>query len=405
MPSLSGTLSFAKRIGFLGGLTILLAFVAMEYVTCPSFPAGDMTHYQRGAGQQPKLRGRFPGPLRCKTLWTDRPATEEYLWGNPGERYTTQGCRNLQEIRCSGNRSRALVIYMVQTKDSPHDMQQEMWNLHHFVRYGVFGEEESTAMFDRVDYIFTRMKPNGSSVPKATLCAQEGNMKFFWVPDGPCDLCAHGRIIEYLGGAAKVMKEYGFLVLTNAGSRGPLQSEDAPHWIDVLAMGGQSELTERTPPLMVGPSIKPHPIHVESHAVGLNTRLLKEHMHFLKVHCNGTKLRCILHGEHRAGPAWLKNGGWLHGLSRNVTIHNATEGKPYQELNKKYQVRQPLREYYDVCAAMFAKHGGSFTNSTMLKETTAAHTAQLTFHQSPRRQLRGGETFRKLMSRCNVLQL
>ncbi|CUG87597.1 membrane-associated protein, putative [Bodo saltans] len=347
-------------------------------------------------------------PLRCTTDWEGPPRNESYFWEDPGkDRYTTSGCPLLQKkIRCTGERHRALVLYMIQTKDNPHDVQQEMWNLNHFIRFGVYGAHESTAMFERVDYVFTRMRPSASAVTSVQLCGQKANIKMMWVPDGPCDLCAHGRVIDLLGGAEKVMKKYQFLLMSNAGSRGPLQHQDAPQWIDIFAMGGQTSWTEHTPPLMVGPSIKPYPIHAESHVIGISTKLLLKHMHFLRVHCKGTKLQCITNGEHRAGPAWMLNGGWIHGLSRNITIRNHTlEAKPYQLLNNKYKVRQPLREFYDVCAAMFAKHGGSFMNSTMLKDRTAAHTAQLTMHQSPQRQLGGGDTFRNLLGVCDLLEL
>jgi hypothetical protein len=355
--------------------------------------------------QQPKRT-----PLRCSMDWAGPPRSERYLWHDPGkDRYTTSGCPLYQKnIRCSAGskRHRALVLYMIHTKDNPHDMQQEMWNLNHFVRFGIYGANESTAMFERVDYIFTRMRPNASRVTSVQLCGQASNIRMFWVPDGPCDLCAHGRVIEFLGGHEKVKRAYNFLLMTNAGSRGPLQHQDAPQWLDVFAMGGQTSWTEKTPPMMVGPSIKPYPIHVESHVIGISTRLLAQHMQFLTVHCNGTKLHCITKGEHRAGPSWLSSGGWLHSLSRNVTIRNHTrEATPYRQLNSKYRVRQPLREFYDVCAALFAKHGGSFMNSTMLKERTAAHTAQLTMHQSPKRQLGGGDVFRNLLGMCNFIEL
>lgn len=370
-------------------------------------------------------RSSSHGPLRCTAEWFGGTRSEKYFWEDPGkDKHTQHGCPLLQRnIRCTGTRGRALVLYMIQTKESPHDMQQEMWNLDHFLRFGVYGANESTEMFEGVDYIFTRMQQpildespeamaesiRASSISRVTPCGRRSNIRMMWVPQGPCDLCAHGHVIDFLGGPEKIMSEYSMLVLTNAGNRGPLQHEDAPHWIDVVAMGGQSVWDEdKTPPLMVGPSLKALATHLESHFLALSTKLLKPYhaKHLKGSHCSKLKTNCISAGEHRGGMTWNGHGGWLHSLARNVTIRNRTlDLPPFQVLNKRHGVSQPLREYYDVCAAMFAKHGGSFTNSTMLKNRTAAHTAQLSLHQPLSKQLGGGQEFRKLLGECSLLRL
>ncbi|CUG92338.1 membrane-associated protein, putative [Bodo saltans] len=259
-------------------------------------------------------------PLVCTTTWHEE-YNESHTWGDPGERYTKKGCPSRrQSISCTGTRMhRALVIYMLQTKDDANDVIVEMENFRYFLNYGVHGENQSTAMFDGVDYIFTRIRPKSMGhVTVPTVCASAANVKMMWVPDGVCDLCAHGRVIASLGGPAAVVAKYAFIVLMNAGARGPFQGETDPNWIDVFAMGGQTQWRQGiTRPLMTGPSVSTQfSVHVQTHVLGLHAQLLFQYMEFL-THCTIRKKECIRRGEIPAGIAWLHSGGWLHSLSRN----------------------------------------------------------------------------------------
>lgn len=300
---------------------------------------------------------------------------------------------------------RALVIYMLQTKDDANDVIVEMENFRYFLNYGVHGENQSTAMFDGVDYIFTRIRPKSMGhVTVPTVCASAANVKMMWVPDGVCDLCAHGRVIASLGGPAAVVAKYAFIVLMNAGARGPFQGETDPNWIDVFAMGGQTQWRQGiTRPLMTGPSVSTQfSVHVQTHVLGLHAQLLFQYMEFL-THCTIRKKECIRRGEIPAGIAWLHSGGWLHSLSRNVTIRIADDVERLAALNRRYNVVEPMIEHYDVCAAVFVKFGGSFT--PYIKRRITAHTEQLSLFQSPRRLLTGGVVVIKLLQQCDFVLL
>jgi hypothetical protein len=300
---------------------------------------------------------------------------------------------------------RALVIYMLQTKEDANDMIVEMENFRYFLNYGVYGEHQSTEMFDGVDYIFTRIRPSSMGhVVVPTVCASAANVRLMWVPDGVCDLCAHGRVIESLGGPAAVMYKYSFLILMNAGARGPFQGEADPHWIDVFAMGGQTRWVRGTTrPLMTGPSVSTQfSVHVQTHVMGLHTQLLFRYMPFL-THCTIRKKECIRRGEIPAGVEWLHSGGWLHSLGRNATIRIADDTEPLAALNRRYNVIEPMIAHYDVCSSVFAKFGGSFT--PYIKRRITAHMAQLSLFQSPRRLLTGGAVVKDLLGHCDFVML
>eukprot|EP00455_Lapot_gusevi_P031808 TRINITY_DN34656_c0_g1_i1.p1 TRINITY_DN34656_c0_g1~~TRINITY_DN34656_c0_g1_i1.p1 ORF type:complete len:180 (+),score=8.07 TRINITY_DN34656_c0_g1_i1:26-541(+) len=161
---------------------------------------------------------RTDGPLQCNTTWHPSVDPEDL-----DSKHDRQGCHHRQSISCTGKRlRRALVIYMLQTKDV-REMNVEMQDFNFFMTSAVFGEHDRTEMFEGVDYMacLESVPRHLGEVAAPTVIAEKGNIKLMWVPAGPSDLCAHGRVIAYLGG---VKANYSFIALLNGGSRGPFQA-------------------------------------------------------------------------------------------------------------------------------------------------------------------------------------
>ncbi|CUG91879.1 membrane-associated protein, putative [Bodo saltans] len=347
--------------------------------------------------------GRTDGPLLCNTTWHSFPADPIH----PEYKHDQHGCRHRQSITCTGKRlKRALVIYMLQTKNV-RNMAVELHNFDFFMNVGVFGEHESTEMFDGVDYVFTRMMPRYlGKVSVPTIIAEDGNIKLMWVPSGPCDLCAHGRVIAHLGGVEAVKANYSFIALLNGGSRGPFQAAGDAEWIDVMAVGGQATWSSATPPIMVGPTVSTqHSVHVQTYCIGLHTARLAEYYPFL-TQCNNSaegKEMCIHGGEVPAGIEWLRGGGWIHSLSTNETFRTVDDAEALVATIERIGFVEPGHAHYDLCSALFAKFGGTFTNSVRLR--TAAHAAQLILFRPLKRTLSGRFLLQKLLRSGRFLSL
>ncbi|CUG88412.1 ankyrin repeat protein, putative, partial [Bodo saltans] len=346
---------------------------------------------------------RKDGPLLCSTTWHPSPADPDDL----DAKHNRQGCHHRQSISCTGKRlGRAIVIYMLQTKNI-REMNVEMQNFNYFMNVGVFGEHERTEMFEGVDYIFTRMMPRHlGKVAVPTIIAEKGNIKLMWVPPGPCDLCAHGRVITHLGGVDAVKANYSFIVLLNGGARGPFQAANDATWIDVMAIGGQATWSESTPPIMVGPSVSTQfSVHVQTHTIALHTRHLAQYFPFLTQCSNASngKAMCIRGGEVPAGIAWLRGGGWIHGLLANVTLRSPADADALAQTHKETNIVEPMKEHYDLCSALFTKFGGTFTN--VVRPRTAVHAAQLIVFQPISRALSGRALLQELLGNHNFMVL
>jgi hypothetical protein len=367
-------------------------------------PEDNVTFGLGNDSQPPAPRGS--GPLLCATRWHSTSGMPPSV----KRRHARQGCEQRQTISCTGKRlPRALVIYMLHTKDSANDMAVEMSNFLYFMSNGVFGADEATTMFSGVDYIFTRMMPRHlGNVAKPKIIAHKHNIKLMWVPHGPCDLCAHGRVIADLGGADAVKAKYSFITMLNAGARGPFQAANEADWIDVMAIGGQTTWSEiTTPPLMVGPSVSTQiSPHVQSHVIAVHTKRLVEYTQFLS-HCSMTdrnaKDQCIMGGEVAAGMEWLRGGGWIYGMARNVTLRSTADAAALSTLHEQHRITEPLMEPYDLCSALFSKFGGTFT--MRVRSDTAANAAQLTIFQPSSRTLAGRKLLRRLLATCDFLEM
>ncbi|CUE89917.1 membrane-associated protein, putative [Bodo saltans] len=346
---------------------------------------------------------RGEGPLQCNTTWHPFPADPEDL----DTKHDRQGCHHRQSISCTGKRlRRALVIYMLQTKGA-RDMNVEMHSFDIFMNSGVFGEHESTEMFEGVDYIFTRMRPRHlGKVLAPTIIAEKGNIKLMWVPAGPCDLCAHGRVITHLGGVDAVKANYSFIALLNGGARGPFQAANDAPWIDVMAIGGQATWSEATPPIMVGPTVSTQvSVHIQTYCIGIHSALLAEYYPCLTQCSNSAdgKGMCIRGGEIAGGKAWMRGGGWIHALGSNVTLRSPADVEALAKIHRESNVVEPMHHHFDLCAALFPKFGGSFTRS--VRQRTAAHAAQLVLFQPFNRVLSGRFLLQELLGTCNFLHL
>lgn len=226
-------------------------------------------------------------------------------------------------------------------------------------------------------------------------------------PAGPCDLCAHGRVITHLGGVDAVNANYSFIALLNGGARGPLQAAKDAAWIDVLAIGGQATWSEATtPPIMAAPIVSTQrSVHIQSYCIGIHTALLAEYYPCL-TQCSSSadgKGMGIRGGEIAGGKAWLQGGGWIHALGSNVTLRNQTEAEALATMHRNNSIVEPMHHYIDLCAALFPKFGGSFTKS--VRRRTAAHAAQLVVFQPLDRVLPGRFFLRELLSQCDFLHI
>ncbi|CUG88328.1 membrane-associated protein, putative [Bodo saltans] len=348
---------------------------------------------------------RKEGPLQCSMTWHASSGDNDR--DNPEYKHDQQGCRHRQSIACTGKRlGRALVIYMLQTK-YVRDMAVELNSFDFFMNVGVFGEHESTEMFEGVDYVFTRMMPpHLGKVSAPTIIAEKGNIKLMWVPEGPCDLCAHGRVIAYLGGVDAVKANYSFIALLNGGSRGPFQAANDAAWIDVMAVGGQATWSEATPPIMVGPTVSSQgSVHVQTYCIGLHTARLTQYFPFL-TQCDNSaagKARCINGGEIPAGIEWLRGGGWIHSLSANDTLRTPDDAAALAQARQKIKFLEPTHAHLDLCSALFAKFGGTFTKN--VRARTAAHAAQLILLYPLNRTLSGRVLLRELLGSGRFLNL
>jgi len=305
---------------------------------------------------------------------------------------------------------RALVIYMLHTRDSIQDTYPELNNFKYFQEYAVYGPNESTEMFEGVDYVFTRMVPRNMGIEGASsvrMCAEQDNVKLLWLPDGPCDLCGHHRVIEFLGGADRVAERYSYVVYFNAGIRGPFQHADDPAWIDVFAMSGHSEWTTASKAVLTGPAAScEQSVHLQSYAVGLPSSILPYADRFLN-QCL-PKLECVRHGEVAIGREAIgSRTAWLHVLSRNLTITSMHEAGVYCALHKQHFPAHynPIGSEMDMCSAVFLKYGGNFFDS--VPDAVASQIAQLTIHQSSKRRLGGHSTLSTMVEaaggRCPFL--
>ena len=179
---------------------------------------------------------------RVPVCWQRREHDVEPVhWHPPVDAHRNTTCPPRPSIRCSRRVGRALVLYMLPSALRDSDMA-EFTNLHFFLDYGVFGPTERTELFEGVDYVFHRMSKD---VQQATLVRSKDNVRLVYVPVGPCDLCAHARVLHMLFGANPAHSwktPYSYFVLMNAGTRGPFQHAADPHWIDVVAMSGRSRV-------------------------------------------------------------------------------------------------------------------------------------------------------------------
>lgn len=351
-------------------------------------------------------------PLRCRLRWLrsgDRWIGKDQARNSR----STKSCPLFQTLDCVGRPwGRALVIYMLHTRPNAHDMQPEMWNFDYFSRFGVFGANESTQLFSSVDYIFTRMR-SPRPVDRVTVCSERENIRLVWVPDGPCDLCAHHRVIEYLGGVEAVIQQYRYVVYMNAGTRGPFQHRDAPAWIDVMAVGEETEWSEKTTPTATGPTVStdhmfrpPIGVHVQGFMVGVTATLLRVVDPTLN-RCTADKGNCIIGGETAMGTAVINAGGWLRSMQRNITMHNNNDVQTFRGMQTANapMIGDPSITTMDVCMAMFVKHGGTFLR--MVGEDTASQAAHLTVLQPPNRALQGTATLKSLLqdTSCDFMKL
>lgn len=329
-----------------------------------------------------------------------------------------EGCPRRWSVRCNKKFGRALVINMLHTKKAKQ-VQHEFWNFDHFVRNAVRRQNESTAMFDRVDYVFIRIRPpHQNQSTEVELCAEFENVKLLWLPPTPCDLCGHSRVFHYLGGFEAVKEKYAFITVLNAGTRGPFQNSEDADWIDVLAMGGQSTLikNDSAPSILSAVSVSPiMRIHGSSNFLGFHTWRMAFPVLFRQYAkaCKGDWLYCGIGGELDSGAILLKKGVWLHSLTRNLTVRSMADvGMLEREATSRFGDKvgklYPFNQPFDVCASIFFKHGGNFLH--LIEESAVVQMTQLTVLQQPQQRRRRTNVISEMLtdernSQCQWLML
>lgn len=364
----------------------------------------------------------------CALEWAEAAIT---LWNVSDGTYATSGCEKRQTVRCTKRMGNALVLYMLPrelttAEDGP--LLHEVENLKYFFEYGVMAENASTAVFDAVDYVFLRMRPEhlGGHVADVRVFLQRGNVRFVWVPDGPCDLCAHARVISSLfGGVTGLRRRYVYVVAANAGVRGPFQHEEDAEWIDAFAMAGQSRLT-----LLGGPNIHgfgAHPVsavhvstqirfHPQSFFVGFPQSAYDVMYRAYAIGCRHDKEYCIRAAEVGLGDELLTHGIPVYSFAKNITIRNHLDVAAYKLAFREWSLLMPPNITFhtvvtstktqqaaivsfdkprppenpcvwesDVCSSMFAKYGGTYKR--LLPVTVKSSIVNLTRLQSPKRRL------------------
>ena len=145
---------------------------------------------------------------------------------------------------------RALVLYALPAREHPRAQIGALNNFFYFQQFGVYPENASTELFDRVDYVFHQRH---ASIASTIACGDSiENLIALWVPKSECALCAHGRALLHvlrspndedvaLAGE-RLRSSYEYVVLIDALARGPFLRSDGPAWIDVLARS-QADVT------------------------------------------------------------------------------------------------------------------------------------------------------------------
>jgi hypothetical protein len=93
--------------------------------------------------------------FRCTATWVTQP--EAAAGNGSGHCSSSEESCQPNSIRCQGTRGYALVLYALPTSTSNDDGNR---NLNHFLRHGVYGANESTEMFERVDYVLHACDPS-----------------------------------------------------------------------------------------------------------------------------------------------------------------------------------------------------------------------------------------------------
>ena len=143
-------------------------------------------------------------------------------------------------------KGRALVLYMMHLWSGEHRLA-EWGNFGFFWEFGVLADGQETELFDGVDYVFYRISKSNTDVE---MCSEHGNVKFLWVPPGPCDLCGHARVLRFLGYDNETSGidswPYKSVVFMNSGVRGPFLHKKSSSWVDLVSVGRTDDMTFAT---------------------------------------------------------------------------------------------------------------------------------------------------------------
>jgi hypothetical protein len=262
------------------------------------------------------------------------------------------------------------------------DADQEVRNINFFAQHGVLPANTSTRFFTGVDYVFLRQ----GRVDVPSTCNTQDNVRSVIVPPGPCDLCAHARVLEHLGvaGPGAVSTQYSQVIMLNSGTRGPFNdaSPDGAVWVDVASAAGSRKWAPHTvSSVLFSLERVPHPqsyfLSVPRFAFGVIFAV------FNGTCRSATKLQCIASGEIQIAHFLFGHGIAVYSLAQRRLLHNFTEVavmasevirapvelhlQPKQEQVTAYMAamkRQrtrflnPTMMWTDPCAAVFVKFGG-----------------------------------------------
>jgi hypothetical protein len=282
------------------------------------------------------------------------------------------------------------------------DAMIEWDNLNFFLRHAVLPNNVSTAYFDAVDYIFIQLRPDARRVKE---CSHHGNVRTVIVPKGPCDLCAHARVVKFYGLAAS--GAYSQLILLNSGVRGPFVEVAAAgdggsavgSWVDIVSgAGGASWAGDTVTAPLISFEQLPHP---QSYFLSVPRRAIPVIAGLFDRTCKEDKNHCIGLGEVQIGATLFEHGMSIYSLGGHIAVHNYSQasrivsgmtgltpvlppsaGKAeYQQWVDGVRFQNPTWHWSDPCRAVFVKFGGVAWRSRAVPTTVIRAIRQLTIRQ------------------------
>jgi hypothetical protein len=322
---------------------------------------------------------------------------------------------------------RALVLYMLHGWEKESEKSgstvNEWTNFAFFLQFGMLSNGVSTELFDGVDYVFARTKHSASAV---TTCSHHDNVRFVWVPTGPCDLCSHYRVLTWLGFDAQNVASWPYksVIFMNSGVRGPFLHENSSSWIDIVSMAGQnyrSLLRENDASFRtvhataMSWEVK---MHAQSYFLAVPASALAiVHGIYGRGACGGSDEECVHLAEIPMATHLVDGdgGGLTRGLqeapfSVYIALQNFTyrRGMMRRAAERAYIGRpgavNPCFEYTDPCQGIFVKFGGRVWRDRKVHAATRKALSHLTMLMEAQNTRQPQVDLRPLLASCKFFR-